>query len=225
MDDTIKKLLFDKGADIIRFVDISSLSEDQNQGYKKAIVFCMALSTSFIIAMHNGAETERDEYLEKEQETDALADWLAEYLTQEGYLAYSQSEGSHLKNGAFDKKTLSSRLPHKTIARLAGIGYIGKNNLLITEEFGCGFSMCTVLTNAPIVTENHPPPPSKCGHCIVCRQVCSACAVFGNEWSETRGREGVIDVSKCTCELKCMVNCPQTLRYANAFNNHELPIS
>lgn len=210
----IKKLLSEKGANIVRFVDISSLPANQTQGYMKAIVFCMALSKEFIIAMRDGVKIDRDEFVEKEHETDALADWLAEYLRQIGYRAYSQSEDSHQRNGNFDAKTRSSRLSHKTIARLAGIGYIGKNNLLITEEYGCGFSMCTVLTDAPITTENHPPLLSKCGHCDICTQVCAENAILGNEWSELTGREGVFDVDKCTCALKCMVHCPQTLRYA-----------
>lgn len=214
MNDIIKELLYNKGADIVRFVDISSLSPNQTQGFMKAIVFCIALSKEFIIAIRNGVQTDRDEFVDKEHETDELADWLAEYIRQKGYRAYSQSEKSIEKSGNYDEKTRSSQLPHKTIARLAGLGFIGKNNLLITRAYSCAFSMCTVLTDAPVLTETHTFISSKCGQCDVCKTVCPGHAIYGKEWSENGGRDEVVDVFKCICPLKCMVNCPYTLKYA-----------
>ena len=204
----------EKGVDIVRFVDISSLSQTQTQGFTKAIVFCLALSKEFIIAIRDGKETGHDEFMEKEHEADALADWLAEHLQRKGYRSYSQSEQSNSQAGNYDYLTSKSRLPHKTIARLAGIGFIGKNNLLINENFGCAFSMCTVLTDAPIIADRNSLIPSVCGECEICKQVCPGGAILGNGWSEHTGREDLVDVSQCTCSLKCMVHCPQTLNYA-----------
>lgn len=214
MDNEIKKMLYEKGVDIVRFVDISAFALSQTQGFSKAIVFCKGLSREFVIAMRDGKKTDRDEFVDKEHETDDLADLLAEYIKLKGYHAYSQSEKSIEKSGNYNEKTKSSKLPHKTIARFAGLGYIGKNNLLITEEYGCAFSMCTVLTDAPILTERYSLVSSKCGKCDICKTVCPGNAILGNEWSESGGRESVIDVFKCICTLKCMVNCPQTLKYA-----------
>lgn len=214
MDSEIKNALYKNNVDIVRFVDISSLDKNQTQGFTKAIVFCLALSPKFILAMRDNTKIEHNEFADKEHETDRLADWLAEYIQQKGYQAYSQSEKNHLQNGNYNKKAKSSRLPHKTIGRLAGLGYIGKNNLLITEEYGCGFSMCTVLTDAPIITENHFLVSSKCGNCDICKTICPKSAIYGNKWSESGGRNATIDVFRCACSLKCMVNCPQTLKYA-----------
>jgi epoxyqueuosine reductase len=214
MDAEIKNALYERGADIVRFVDISGLPAKQTQGFCKAILFCKALSRKFIIDMRNNLQIEHDEFVEKEHETDELADWLAAYIRQKGYRAYSQSEQNHMKNGNYDEETRSSILPHKTIARAAGLGFIGKNNLLVTQDYGCTFSMCTVLTDAPISAESHPAFFSKCGKCDVCKKACPAQAIHGNEWTLNGGREAVVDVSKCICTLKCMVNCPWTLRYA-----------
>jgi epoxyqueuosine reductase QueG len=41
----------------------------------------------------------------------------------------------------------TSALPHKTIAILSGIGYIGKSNLFITEEFGAAQCLGSVYRN------------------------------------------------------------------------------
>ena len=214
MNNEIERLLIEKGMNIVRFVDISGLSVEQTQGFTKAILFCSALSKDYILDKRNNKKTEHEDFVEKENKTDALADWLAEYLRAKGYRAYSQSEKSHADNGNYDPATLTSILPHKTIALLSGIGYIGKNNLLITKQYGCAFSMCTVLTDVPIKTDKISFVPSTCNGCDICKQVCLDGAILGKEWSKETSREGVLDVHKCKCELKCVVNCPQTLKYA-----------
>ena len=214
MNEEIEKLFAEKGADIVRFVDISDLPENQTQGFNKAIVFCKSLSKEFIIAKLNEEKTERDEFVDKERETDVLADELADYIRRKGYKAFSQSEENLIQSGNYDEESHTTALPHKTIARLAGIGFMGKNDLLITEEFGCAFSMCTVLTDAPLATDSYPIISSDCGDCDICKEVCAKNAILGNEWSEAAGREGVVDVYKCYCALKCVVHCPHTLKYA-----------
>lgn len=183
MDTEIKNVLYERGADIVRFVDISKLSIKQTQGFSKAILFCMVLSRKFITDMRNNLQIDHDEFVEKEHRTDKLADWLAAYIHQKGYRAYSQSEENNMKSGNYDEKTRSSILPHKTIARLAGLGFIGKNNLLVTKDYGCAFSMCTVLTDALISTESYPIVFSKCGECDICKRVCPAKAIYGKEWT------------------------------------------
>ena len=214
MTNSISELLQADGAELIRFVDISQLPPNQTQGFSKAIFFCLPVSREFILAKYNGEDTEHDDFLDKEHKACIMSDRLAEYLEQKGYRAYSQSDENNYQNGNFDEETQSSKLPHKTIARLAGIGFIGKNNLLITEEYGCAFCMGTILTNAPVTTENFLPIASQCGDCNVCKETCPANAILGNEWSERGSRESTIDVLKCCCELKCMVFCPYTLKYA-----------
>ncbi len=164
--------------------------------------------------MYNHVLIERDDFVEKEQKADELAEWLAEYIRQKGYRAYAQSEKNNFRSGNFDRSTRSSTLPHKTIALLSGLGFIGKNNLLITENYGCAFSMCTVLTDSPITAEKHSLVSIKCGSCDACVKVCPEKAIHGNEWTQSGGREDLVDVSKCSCTLKCMVFCPWTLRYA-----------
>lgn len=218
MDTELKNALYERGADIVRFVDISELPERQTQGFPKAILFCMVLSRKFITDMRKDLQIDHDEFLEKEHITDELADWLAEYIHQKGYCAYSQSEQNNAKSGNFEKETRTSTLPHKTIARMAGLGFIGKNNLLVTQDYGCAFSMCTVLTDAPITAESHPIVPSKCGKCDICKNVCPAQAIQGNEWTLSGDREALVDVFKCNCPLKCMLNCPWTLKYAGQKN-------
>jgi epoxyqueuosine reductase len=58
----------------------------------------------------------------------------------------------------------------KAFARQAGIGFIGKNTLLITEEFGSWVFLAVVLTTLEL--EPGSPRTSECGNCRACIDAC-----------------------------------------------------
>lgn len=217
INEKIINFLSEKGIEYVRFTNISGLPDKETQGFKYAIVFCLPLSKKFILDMLNGIPV-HDEFLEKEILADETADKLANFIIQNGYKAYSQSEKSNIENGRYNNDTYTSALPHKTIARLAGLGFIGKSNLLVTRQYGSGFSMCTVLTDAPLDVTNPGIIPLKCGSCARCVKACPQGAITGKEWSEGCSREHLVDVKKCNCELKCMTACPWTQKYATSKN-------
>ncbi|NJA71805.1 epoxyqueuosine reductase, partial [Clostridioides difficile] len=53
MNDELKSILYNKGVDIVRFVDISEFPINQTQGFSKAILFCIGLSKKFITDIYN----------------------------------------------------------------------------------------------------------------------------------------------------------------------------
>ena len=74
-----------------------------------------------------------------------------------------------------DWKNQKGHLSHKHVARLAGLGWIGRNNLLVNEKFGSRIRLVTLLTDLPLVTD--PPHPGDCGSCRACLSVCPAGAI------------------------------------------------
>jgi epoxyqueuosine reductase len=66
-------------------------------------------------------------------------------------------------------------LSHKLVARQAGLGWIGRNNLLVNPAFGARIRLVTVLTDMPLL-ENEP-LEGGCGKCKACVSVCPAGAI------------------------------------------------
>jgi epoxyqueuosine reductase QueG len=74
-----------------------------------------------------------------------------------------------------DWKTQKGHLSHKHVASAAGLGWIGRNNLLVNEKFGSRIRLVTVLTDLPLVISS--PSIKDCGSCLNCLSVCPAGAI------------------------------------------------
>lgn len=212
MDELISEL-YERGANFAKVVDISMLSEEENRGYSTAILIGIVLSPDYIFRLSKENKLDHSEFGETEHRTDGLAEWSAGFIISKGYNALAQSEKSLLANGLYDEATKTTPLPHKAIALLSGIGWIGKDNLLVTKEYGSAFCMSTVLTDAPLPTENKPIQMSKCGECTVCKDICPAGVIHGYTWNRNVHRDLIVDVYNCIGCLKCLANCTWTQKY------------
>ena len=142
-----------------------------------------------------------------------IADELAKFITGKGYKAISQSDTGLVADGVFNFETKESILPHKTVALLGGLGWIGKNNLLITPEYGAAQCLGTVLTDAPLETVLHEPLSPKCGNCITCVNICERKVLKGKVWSRSVSRDEIVNIHGCSTCLKCLVHCLRTQTY------------
>lgn len=68
-----------------------------------------------------------------------------------------------------------AHLSHKKVGRLAGLGWIGRNNLLVHPEYGSQFRLVTVLTDMPL--EPDQALNRDCGGCFDCLAGCPAAAI------------------------------------------------
>jgi epoxyqueuosine reductase QueG len=68
-----------------------------------------------------------------------------------------------------------AHLSHKKVGYLAGLGWIGRNNLLVNPEFRSRFRLVTVLTNMPLEADR--PLNKDCGKCRKCLEPCPAQAI------------------------------------------------
>ena len=66
-------------------------------------------------------------------------------------------------------------LSHKKVAQEAGLGWIGKNNLLVNPIHGARIRLVTVLTDLPL--KHDPPIENNCCECDECLAMCPAGAI------------------------------------------------
>ena len=76
----------------------------------------------------------------------------------------------------------SNTLPERYIAYLAGLGFIGRNNMLITKTYGSYVFLGEILTDLEIVCEdqrNFEEMGSyvECGTCTNCYKACPTCSI------------------------------------------------
>ena len=209
----LKSELTLRGVEFIKTIDISMLTEKENRGYNNALLIGFTLSPGFIYRFSKENIPDPGEFFQKEHAIDAMAEWTAEFIKQKGYEAYAQSEKNIIADGLITEPQKRSPLPHKKIALLSGLGWIGKNNLLVTKEFGCAVVICTVLTNAPLPKENQDIVVTGCGGCSVCVDICQSKALHGTVWSADVDRDLMIDISRCSFCLRCLTDCPWTQKY------------
>lgn len=77
-----------------------------------------------------------------------------------------------------DWKKQQSHVSHKKIGFLAGLGWLGRNNLLVNPDIGSRFRLVTVLTDIPLSTDS--PLDKDCNSCRACISVCPAKAIHEN---------------------------------------------
>lgn len=72
----------------------------------------------------------------------------------------------------------NNSLPERYIAYLSGIGFIGKNNTLITKEYGSYVFLGEIITDLEI--EEDKPMQAGCGSCKLCADACPSGSLVSN---------------------------------------------
>lgn len=223
LSEEIKEKLIEKGASIVGFADLSEIPEKNRMGFGYGIIIGIALNTEIILGINNGPTIEYyNEYTQRNSLLDNLSEYAAELLIRKGYKAIAKT-----RNSVKSDENYCSELPHKTIATRAGIGWIGKCALLVTEKYGSAIRLSSVLTNAELEVGT-PINESRCGDCSVCKDICPGKAVRGNNWDISKKREDYYDAFSCRrtarertakigiqeslCGL-CILKCPWTQKY------------
>ena len=99
-----------------------------------------------------------------------------------------------------DKENWYGAISHKAVARMAGLGWQGKNLLLITPQYGSRVRLVTVLTQASL--EPDAPVKNRCGKCMLCRDACPVGAIKGvNTKDHYRDRDEALHFSRCAEKL------------------------
>jgi epoxyqueuosine reductase len=95
-----------------------------------------------------------------------------------------------------DNEKIAGVFSQKLAAHLAGLGWIGKNCLLVTPGHGPRVRWVTVLTDAPLEPTGSP-MEQRCGTCTQCTDACPKKAITGRTFREDEPREARFDAATC----------------------------
>ena len=220
----IKESLLRQGAAIVGFADLSDLPLDIRDGYRYGISIAVELNPEIVKIIGNGPSLEYyNEYNRANNLLNQLAENCAGLLKHKGFDALAKTQSVVVQ----DEKTKTTKLPHKTVATKAGIGWIGKCALLITEGYGSAIRITSVLTNADLDV-GVPITESRCGNCEECKEICPAGAVTGVQWKPGINRDDFYHALDCRDKIKergkglgliegtcglCIWTCPWTQKH------------
>lgn len=221
----LKNKLHLLGADLVGIGDINMLPAEVRKNMSFGVAVAVAINQEVIKGIEYGPTKEYlNAYERLNDKLDAIVTKGAHYIQTLGYDAIAQTVSEVAKT----ETEYSSTLPHKTIATRAGIGWIGKNAMLITKEYGSAIRISTILTNAPLQAD-YPINETKCKDCTCCKESCPGEAISGINWSVTMDRDSFFDPVKCkraarritkeqlgiekTLCGKCIFVCPYTIAY------------
>ncbi len=117
------------------------------------------------------------------------------FLKARGHRTLAIPPDSDRKKDTFISK-LYSLFNHKMAATSAGLGWIGKNGLLISPRYGPRLSLVTVLTDARL-RPDVPIERCLCGACMLCIEHCPSKAITGTEWSRSAPFVELVKLNAC----------------------------
>ena len=223
----LSSLLHNEGASLVGFGDISALDY---QGFTSCVALAVMIPAKVIAGIKNGPTRDYfDSYHELNARLNALAELAAKYLSDRGHRALPQTTTTLVESPGY-----RTPVPHKTCATRAGLGWIGKSTLLVTEEYGPAVRLSSVLTDAEFDSVSEPINVSRCGSCTACASACPGQAIKGALWDVNAPLESLVDVEDCrkaaralaadmigeqiTLCGKCIETCPYTRAYLKKEN-------
>ena len=199
----LRELLMENGADLVGFSCVREELPDELKMYPYAVTIVRKLAKAVTNTIQ-GAPTMI--YFQHYRTTNTKLDLLAldavSFIEKQGYLALPIAASQSTPDA---KEEYRGVFPHKTGAVKAGLGFIGKSGVLITEKYGSFVRLATVLTDMPLEPsgEVH---TSKCGMCTICRDACPAGAITGKEYVPGAARSEIFDAKKCSEHMKTYKN-------------------
>lgn len=195
----LKEKLINLGADLVGFSHIERSPILNQNDLCYAVSIAVKLPDAVLKTIDKKPTME---YFHEYRTANALLDRLSFLLSREieklGFLAFPIAAS---QSTADDKSSYRGTFSHKLAARLAGLGYIGKSGLFISDDYGSKIRLATVLTNMPL-SPDRPLSVNRCGDCDICVKACPAGAISGVEYQVGMPREDIFSAEKCSNHMK-----------------------
>ncbi len=194
----IKDRIIGLGADLVGIADVKPLKElkvdppDLLEPFNRAVSIAIKLPQAvFEQISDRPTPIYKSIYQTANLTLDQIAFRTAMALQDDGHYSLPIPASQVL-----DEENWYAAISHKAVARTAGLGWQGKNLLLITPKYGSRVRLVTVLTKAPLDVDG--PIKNRCGKCSACQDACPAQAIKGvNTETHYKSRNEAMYFSRC----------------------------
>lgn len=205
----IKNYCLNLGADLAGIADLESLAQglpvippNLLESYRYGISVGIGLEKGIIEGIIDRPTPEYAEHYRKINATlDRITSEIVKEVTEKGFKALAVPASA-----AVDQVNLRGIISHRAVARLSGLGWLGKSLMLINPKLGPRFRLATVLTDMPLIPDQ--PLMNRCGACKECVMACPAGAIKNVPTDDYYAdREEALDLKKCaaqTLEFKAL---------------------
>jgi epoxyqueuosine reductase len=222
LDGQIGDLIATLGGDLWGVADLTGIAPLPGDGqrvdlapYPRAVSVAVIFPRAIVQELLRGpSHTYLYEYNILNARLDDIALRVSNLLQTAGHASYpvpaSQRQG---------RDRLQSTFSHRMAARLAGLGWIGKNCCLVTPRYGPRVRLVTMLTDAPLASGS--PLARDCGNCTKCVDACPPGAIKGQPFRPDQSLSDRFDPAACTtykdkvrdrwgkrCCGLCLASCP-----------------
>ena len=159
------------------FRDRFLLSANELQGLMFAVVLGIPLSRAVLEGIVDRPTLlYKWHYRQANNQLDRIAFLLTQTIVEMGYRALPIPASQII-----DWEKQRAHVSHRMLAEAAGLGWRGRNNLLVTRHYGAQVRLVTVLTDLPLEPDES--IENGCDKCHRCVSVCPADAL-GEDASE-----------------------------------------
>ncbi len=177
--ETLKRFALDEGAALFGVADISGIKDsfllkpEMLKDIDRAISVGLALSGEILEEI---IDRPTKLYFYHYRQANIFLDQLALKIT--AFLQRKKFRALPVPSSQIvDWSKQLGHLSHKKIGELAGLGWIGRNNLLVNKNLGSRFRLVTILTDMPLPQDSSKESNGSCGDCRDCIPVCPAGAI------------------------------------------------
>jgi epoxyqueuosine reductase QueG len=122
-----------RGVAVFGCADLEELPAEDREGFPLGISMGLALDRAIVAGIRSGPTIDyAAEYRRINSLLEELGAWCARFLRGRGHRVRALPPTSRLPR----EHPLATLLPHKTVATRAGIGWVGRCALLVTESHG-----------------------------------------------------------------------------------------
>jgi len=194
----LKKNLVPEENFVFGYSDMKDLIAGKFPGFRYAISIGKRLDDRIIDKLQDGPTLEYfHHYNQINRELTEISAAIQSELTRSGIDCIAIRPTIKLKEEKEYLEDLTYDLSHKMVATRAGLGWIGKTDLLVSYKFGPRLRLVSILLKDNPGIKSSPVGRSYCGKCKVCVIKCPAQAANGKPWNVNIHRDEFFDPFRC----------------------------